>query len=1482
MTLRTQIELDVSAFNQQINEVKRQLGDLNSQVKGGDYRLNTEQAQRDVKQLTDALSRLEIIRDHALNQTGLKTNEVARVTQLFNQSAQAFERVNRQNGAAISPHEIEAQRAAALENEALAQTTHQGRVVSTSRQLVMAETQQRDSRLSQLTNVAASAAGAALGGGGIGSVAGSVAGGALGLLGGPLGMVGGLLGGAIGGKIDKSLDDVGKEAVSYHELRNSLGNASVDFDTLRAAVRGLTEGLGLTYQESVTLARQFAQTAASTPNAEDLGQSLQEAIQFARSYGIEPQAGVQFFAEQRLNGVVNNESDNRRLALQIAEAVARGGMSAKMTETLTAISQFTQHSAAQTLTTPDVSAFTSLLGTMTSSTVTGLSKNPSNAAQLITQADEGIKHLSSVQDKELFLSALQHGNPNVSALDAEALMEGGLFASPANTFGRNSPSYQLAEQLGDNRALQHYQQLSHDNTPSINRLFDEIIQRSTQQDGTINTTFASKTVAQELKMGERQAAALLNLHLQDRSQGFGELESKLGDYGLDLSTLKMPQIGAAAELLVGDTTANFNKQYQHLQDSGVISRQEKPALDTLAQQDPAAFRQTVLKLTLDNAKDDGEKSRDATTSLARDMNKLVTDLLPYTLAIKEGVTEIVRFFADVTGNDKAQKFVDEQAIIDKASDHGLSLSGKNDQGEPLSTAKRQTSAAELMTVYRHVETAKAADVPFDPSGELNTLAQKSAEHPSDYPSEYPQLLQQARQDFGLAADKNALNQFAHAHGIQLSGQNTQGEPLADSAIALTNDRFAKARQDPRLRLDLAQYYQAHPEQQPKEYPQLLHALHAEQGVANTTPIGEGNQRYALELTGITQSGQALTNANETSAALQPYLEHFTGQQQRFADTKAFQRQLGIDRTQAQMHPGHYDAAVLPYLDYFERHYHELQSHPETAHAQFKSEFAVAPELPPIIDTPPEAPVKRATQAPRGGESHLPAARLPESGKPNHPAAVEHWLNHPVPELSPHADIKQSPLYQKLDAEQRENADLIITENAKQGHPERAHYWLGLAMQESSLRHSASAVITDRNGQAVDTATGLFQFTGNTARQEHIDPTDRLQNIRKAIELRNRDTDHFGSPQLAAAAHITGSNLNAYRRGEFPSDARVDQNGTSAKTEAAWMSYYAAQFLPQPSSSAVPQAPVNREQVEEPAAELPSAVPLEDLRIKSPEAVTGGAVEPGTVDLARLIQGRYNDAIKQFSAFNDRWHQQHAPDSAHTKGLKFDVSLTHPRQAEAMKARIEALGQHAGVPIKVRNEYANASAQATGGHLDVGFNTAIDAARFSAVMKHWETPKDTAKAPRRQTLPATIKPPKSLPPTIKPNKPLPPAPLNTEPHRAPLPPPYAPQPAPDSLSALSPPETHTEGESFQALMPPSLSPTDPAQLDMLQPIKDAPEDPSQPLAALAKEREAERERLIKIKHAPLSLDITLRDPHGQPLTDRLIASQFGHPKPHGIA
>jgi hypothetical protein len=110
-----------------------------------------------------------------------------------------------------------------------------------------------------------------------------------------------------------------------------------------------------------------------------------------------------------------------------------------------------------------------------------------------------------------------------------------------------------------------------------------------------------------------------------------------------------------------------------------------------------------------------------------------------------------------------------------------------------------------------------------------------------------------------------------------------------------------------------------------------------------------------------------------------------------------------------------------------------------------------------------------------------------------------------------------------------------------------------------------------------------------------------------------------------------------------------------------------------------------------------------LKIKQGDVQKEGSeISPALIELAKKIQAGV-PGFAYFSGFNDKFHQENASSSEHTKGLALDFALgTKPNKEEGAKIASILKGMGASY---VQDEYNNASAKATGGH----FHAAVSAA-----------------------------------------------------------------------------------------------------------------------------------------------------------------------------
>jgi hypothetical protein len=109
--------------------------------------------------------------------------------------------------------------------------------------------------------------------------------------------------------------------------------------------------------------------------------------------------------------------------------------------------------------------------------------------------------------------------------------------------------------------------------------------------------------------------------------------------------------------------------------------------------------------------------------------------------------------------------------------------------------------------------------------------------------------------------------------------------------------------------------------------------------------------------------------------------------------------------------------------------------------------------------------------------------------------------------------------------------------------------------------------------------------------------------------------------------------------------------------------------------------------------------LSGLRMKSAESTAGGSTSERLAGVARAIQNKLGGDLQYFSAFNDTYERK--GNSLHPQGRALDFTLTDPSKAAAVAAMI---GNIPGISY-VLDEYKNASASKTGGHIHAEISAA---------------------------------------------------------------------------------------------------------------------------------------------------------------------------------
>lgn len=448
--------------------------------------------------------------------------------------------------------------------------------------------------------------------------------------------------------ISGGMDRTKGEGADYTDLRQALGATVVGFDELRTSVRHFSEGMGLSYNELAKIAKQYGKEAGIYGKAGyNIGKEVGDAAAFGRGYGIDPSQTAQFMAVMRRVGVTDGDKGNAKLALQIGEAMQKGQTSGKIDEVLSAVQSYSVHAARTSLTAPNLDTYLSFMSSMTGLGLPGLKSDPTNAAAAMNQADAALRQGGAFGEasQNFSLGMWQRRLSGFTALDMDYLNEQGAFGSVSKAFGRDSAAYGLAKQRGDDAKMAQYDRWADEGG---DQSILSLQMRALEQEYGNNIDGFRKAIQSHLGVGAGQASALYSAYKNDK--GLGGLQRQLESAGVsDPSKINLRQIASLSELANTDKSGLL-KQAQKLSDlkgADALSSQEAGELRKAIKGDENELRKVVLNLSSkhNTTADEGDHARRQTADLDNIMQDIATKIVPWTMAIKDGIIEIVRKFS---------------------------------------------------------------------------------------------------------------------------------------------------------------------------------------------------------------------------------------------------------------------------------------------------------------------------------------------------------------------------------------------------------------------------------------------------------------------------------------------------------------------------------------------------------------------------------------------------------------------------------------------------------------------------------------------------------------------------------------------------------------------------------------------------------------------------------------------------------------------
>lgn len=469
------------------------------------------------------------------------------------------------------------------------------------------------------------------GGGGMGPLAQRAGSSAWGFLKGGLALAG------IGGIVSTLASGVGKaaeEAIGIDSLKRQMGDLGVDFEGLRTRVRSTGEGLGVAYSEAQQLAGAFARERGAA-NMGDL-RSVRTGIGFGRSYGLAPEQGVSFFGRMGRLGVANDDTAARKLGLTVADAIEKGGYTAKADEVLAAISNYTEQTARLTLSAPNVGSYSSYLTSLMATGRPGL--DPSGAASILSAADSSVRRGGAMGDASLnfSLAALLRGNSGMDPITAKALMEGGLFGTTNSVFGSGSP---LGGWYGA-RGLQ---------TPQLNDTtnFERMMPMLRQQYG--NTPSLLEAIQNHFGLESlSQASALEGMTPTDLSSSRRLVEGA----GLDFSKLSATGFEGIAAIASARTGGEVADRYSQVMNRTDVTEEERRRLADAMGESVRTGNVEALKTALvavvgtkEQEQTEGQQTRESIASVESAITAVGSSLLTPLNLIRNAVDAIATFIS---------------------------------------------------------------------------------------------------------------------------------------------------------------------------------------------------------------------------------------------------------------------------------------------------------------------------------------------------------------------------------------------------------------------------------------------------------------------------------------------------------------------------------------------------------------------------------------------------------------------------------------------------------------------------------------------------------------------------------------------------------------------------------------------------------------------------------------------------------------------
>lgn len=488
-----------------------------------------------------------------------------------------------------------------------------------------------------------------------------------------MGLVGGLAALGVGklvGAIADHIEKAENNNVAYDRLKRTLGDVNVSFNGLKAAVKGTSEGLNVTYDEGTRLATMFAKEGNVRGGYGGLPGELGLGVGLSRSFGLEPEKGVGLLGQMRGVGVTRDTQESRRIALLIGETIAKSDAFAKADEVMEAIAGFATAQTRQSLSAANVAGYGGMFSAMVGSGIAGL--DPAGSAAILGRMNAALSAGGANGEASQFFTSMVGNRMGLDPLQMQVLREGGAFATKDQMFGVGSAYTRYMGQTG----------------PTGNQTFYDatrkLIEEKYSGDDERSKLMRAHAFGKQTGLNINQSMAMLSINPNE----MGELQRVLGPN--NMNGVNESGIGNASKALFGNDNDRSALARSLLARKDVkLTGEQADTLRGMADggQATQAQKEMLAKLAAqyEQERTTGSDIRDSRAALDNIKTDMADKVVPY-------LSDIKKFIAYMAGDKMTEKQLREKiAKAEAKENYDGQLESASSERAKLQESRRELS-----------------------------------------------------------------------------------------------------------------------------------------------------------------------------------------------------------------------------------------------------------------------------------------------------------------------------------------------------------------------------------------------------------------------------------------------------------------------------------------------------------------------------------------------------------------------------------------------------------------------------------------------------------------------------------------------------------------------------------------------------------------------------------------------------------------------